>query len=198
MYTLKRTWKLCNNSYINNIYDKAWDYISNEYDIYNQPDLYLNTSKSIHNLGLYVRDSSFKNSAVVLNVELINHPKEVLNTILHELCHHIADFSYSTNCHHDWRWKKIAQHVGNHYGEEITTFCSHNNEVLEACREKRHLTNKRETRKTFYIVKCESCDKEFKYKKKTWWINKLMNHEEVGCTCPRCKQHQFSVHQIGV
>ena len=189
---IKRTWKICTDSNINNIYDDVWAYISNEYDIDDCPYLYLNNSKSVHLLGLYTWDISGE-CAVVLNAELLQHPKDILNTILHELCHHIATTLYKTNCHHDYRWKEIARHVGAHYRENITIHCASDNETLKACKAQKGL---RKTQDKRWIVRCTTCNHEFTYQKKTWWIAKLAQHEGVDCKCPYCKQNHFEVKEI--
>ena len=198
MLRIKRTWKLCCNSYINNIYDDVWSYVSDEYDMYNQPNLYLNTSKSVHILGQYTYDLNARQGVISLNAEIVNHPEDVLNVIIHEICHHIANMKYNANCGHDYRWKKIAAHVGAHYGETITRLCEDNNATMTACE---RLKKPRKVSADKYMVKCDTCGTEWKFKRKSWWVEKLLNqhkdHKENICTCPKCKQHDFSAYEIG-
>lgn len=130
---IKKTWEVCLDKDIRNIYDKVWYFIKNKY-YYNEddkPNLYLNKSNSIHELGLFYYGSKLEKPLIILNKLFLNNKNLVLNTIVHEFCHYMCWKIYGGNQHHNYRWKLFAKELGNYFGENITIYCKDNHPILE-------------------------------------------------------------------
>ena len=185
-----RNWEICSDSTLCNIYDEVWSYISLNYDVDNCPLFYLNKSKSIHNLGLFALDDR-RRPIVVLNKEFINYPKEAVNTIIHELTHYLAwELNGHRNQNHNERWKKLANSVGKHFGEKITTYCEEDHPVINSCRVKK--SSKVKT--INYNVTCNTCSRDFTYLTKSGIVKYLLidPHYSKGI-CPYCKGNYFTL-----
>jgi predicted SprT family Zn-dependent metalloprotease len=186
---VKRTWEFCMDRDIESLYDKVWDYVSLNFDLDDCPYLYLNKSNSIHNLGLFTCDGY--NTYIVLNKLFLNHKDKALNTIIHEFAHYVAYKKYGRNCNHSWRWKEIASQIGRYFGENITTYCSTNHEVLEEARRRKNIREE----SIRYIIICSKCGHKFYYKRQMSWFKDRNIINNIKCTCPYCRGHKFEVEE---
>ena len=186
---VKRTWVPCFDKDIKYLYDGVWEYINQKYGYTDKPELYMNKSNSIHQLGLFSWDGK-GNTTITLNQLFIKHKESVLNTIVHEFAHYLAYKRYNRNCGHNARWHLIADELGKHFGEDITTYCSHNHEVLEEARELKPIVVRQ---RHHYELVCEHCGSIFTYKQARWWFKDKFYVDDESCTCPHCKNHSFEV-----
>ena len=187
---IKRTWVKCTDNDIIYLYEGVWEYIAERYGYTNKPQLYMNKSNSIRQLGLFSYDGK-GNTTITLNQLFYKHKDSVLNTIVHEFAHYIAYQRYGRNCGHSARWHLIANDLGNHFGENITTSCSHNHEVLQEARELKPQVSRR--KQHYYQVICERCGHIFTYKKQRWWFKDKWHVDDIKCNCPYCHGHTFSI-----
>lgn len=186
---LKRTWIPCLDTDIRYLYDGVWEYINEKWGYTDKPRLYLNTSKSVRQLGLFSFDRC-GNTAITLNQLFVRHKESVLNTIVHEFAHYLTYKRYGRNCGHNARWHLLADELGDKFGEKITTYCSHNHEVLQEARELKPKTIKNQIS---YEVKCNDCGHTFTYGRQRWWFKDKTQISNPICTCPYCKNHSFSI-----
>lgn len=153
------------------------------------------------------------NFKLVLNKHMFTESEEAIkNTIYHELCHYVVskiainlDIIYTKNgkwyhnksSHynfsdfkgHGYQWKRVANIVGRATKQNITrtnTYDVHTGVGAFA-----------ET-KYKYIVKCKNCSKEFKYTKRTKFINAVLAGngytENWWCNCPDGRKgHYFEI-----
>jgi hypothetical protein len=107
-----------------------------------------------------------------LNNKEIN---EIKQTILHEQCHALPN-----GMNHGDGWKKYVNIINRKYGYNIKRHTDMDDTIRNATKDKRPAVR--------YIIICEGCGAESRYKRKPKLLDYL--HE---CSCKRCKAKKFKV-----
>ena len=151
---------------------------------------------------MYLPHNGEGNFKLVLNRHMFNEPEEAIkNTILHELCHYVVDkialdcgAIYSKNgkwylnnrdfynakdyTGHGKLWKFVASKVSNATGQDITRTNSYDMHTGVGS----HANDSYK-----YIVKCKHCGNEFKYMKRTKFVDAVISGnghvEDWWCNC---------------
>lgn len=107
-----------------------------------------------------LRAGQASRNAVELNSKLftLGTNKDVRSTFLHEAAHIMANEYYKANCHHDWRWVRMARLFG---------------DDAEACHSYSYLAREPAKRVMYFCVSCEK-----RYKSKV-----LRNLARYRCRC---------------
>ena len=178
-------------------WDTPMDYLYITYD-----DIDLEEGDTTRTFGtMYLPKYQGGNFKLVLNKHMFDEPEEAIkNTIYHELCHYIVDkiaiekgIIYMKNGHwyinsnnyyandykgHGKKWQEVAAKVGRITGQDITRTNSYDLHTGVGA----HAQDKYK-----YIVKCKHCGNEFKYMKRTDFVDEVINgrghSKNYWCRC---------------
>ena len=116
--------------------------------------------------------------------------QRIKNTIMHELIHSIKGCSGHTGL-----WKQIAKIVsyrsqGKYDIKRLSTSCPDFRDTII------HEKGSQKVRPYKYIIVCNHCGQEFKYKTEGKVVKDIKIGREDNYKCPRCKEKNFSVKEV--
>ena len=142
-----------------------------EFSWFPKPNIMFNVNVDAMNaFGQCRRNRNHNNVEIRIYKTHYEHGKveDVINTIVHELCH-AYDYKYS---HHGQHWKYMAKIAGRHFNTVITR-CSAFDEDEIALRKT----------KAIATLTCKSCAKQYLLMRRT----RAFNSQGKGFRCGRCK-----------
>lgn len=184
-------------------------------------DLELHQGDSLHTFGTFSFPKDDKSSPkLTLNKYMFEEPEEsIKNTIYHELCHYLVykdgvkagvyfyanlqgKWKYNTTelkkysanfwKHHGYKWKEYADRVGRAVRHDITrtnSYATHTG------------VGQQYDKSVKYVVKCNNCNSEIKYTKRTEFVkdpNVIGRSGFYKWSCGKCKaKGQWSVKEVG-
>lgn len=101
--------------------------------------------------------------------------KQIKQTILHEQCHALPN-----GMNHGENWKRYVNVINKRYGYNIKRHTEMDDTIREATKDKKESIK--------YIITCDNCGAESRYRRKP----KVLNYLDE-CTCKRCKSKKFKV-----
>lgn len=204
---MKNGWKICTNKTLIEMCKEVAGFCKCEFGLSGVTDVKVYTHRSYRALGTcYSRSNE-----IVLSDIYNKHPQYALNTICHEYAHYVADHYYGENCHHNYRWKKVANIIGKSFGEVIERVADSKDPILEYLREEKAKNRKIKSTKSHrvthphnftykYKVNCNGCGYEWKFKKKCSWFGDVRVAQSYTvidtAKCPFCKTKSFRVTNI--
>lgn len=147
-----RTWKVCENSEINAVYDAVKSAAERLYPQYFEKCEYyffINSSKKCLGKCVYdFRPAQKGNKAVVILLSrYVTQKRDVLRVLIHEFAHAVTPFQ-----NHSAVWRSRAEKIGSQFGEsDFRAYCKTDERV-------RFYENSGVGERTYrYVVRCEKC-----------------------------------------
>lgn len=168
-------------------------------------------NKSVHTFGsMMAPKHKGENFKLTLSEYMFKESERALkNTIYHELCHYIQmkqqlelgilwyndknelkfKFSIKSNKYessHGGRWKELAERVSKATGYYLTVISNYD----------LHTEVGKQYNKTItYIITCKKCGKEFKYQRKTAFVQAVLKNDTKRWYCP-CGCREFELTKV--
>lgn len=103
----------------------------------------------------------------------------IMDTVIHELLH-----AHKDRLNHTGEWKRCAKLINVNYGYNIKRATSAAEKNIE-------IPTSTETYK--YLIKCNNCSTETKYKRRAKIVNLLLKNPNGTCRCGVCGGNSFTV-----
>ena len=140
MISTKTTWKYITNKDVQYCVDLCALAVRDLYGL-NLPRFYMHSTRKTAGLCcMEMWDGRYIDSVILLSDALIGLPlNDIMNTVVHEVAHFVANTRYGYNCGHNSQWYYVGRKIAIEVGlapDTITQYIQKGDAVLDALRNK--------------------------------------------------------------